>query len=95
MIVWAVGGLFVGWLLSTRLRVDSLGVFLLSTVVLPILIFVSVRRLDPDVLWGYAAAWVAVQVSYLAFNLVAERSRPTADRGDGRGEDRRGSFESV
>jgi hypothetical protein len=81
MIVWAMGGLIVGWILSTRLRVDSLGVFLLSSVVLPLVVFAVVRRFDIDVVWGYAAFWVAVQGSYLLANLVAEKTAPKAGEG--------------
>ncbi len=78
MIVWAGIGLVVGWFLSRRLRVDSLGVFLVSSIVLPLAGFATVRRLDPDVAWGYAAFWLAVQGSYFAANLLAERAGPAA-----------------
>ena len=79
MIVWAMAGLIVGWLSSTRLRVDGLGVFLLSTIVLPLVVFAVVRRFDLDVLFGYAVFWVAVQGAYLLSNLIAERRRPATD----------------
>ena len=85
MIVWAVAGLVVGWFLSRRLRVDSLGVFLVSSVALPLVLFATVRRIDPDVVWGYAAFWLAVQGSYFAANLVAERAPPSTPRADGDG----------
>ncbi len=83
MIVWAGAGLIVGWLLSTRLRADSLGVFLACSALLPFVAFAAVRRFDPDVVWGYAAFWLAVQGSYFVANLLAERRRPA------RGDDRR------
>ncbi|WP_333826013.1 hypothetical protein [Pinisolibacter sp.] len=82
MIVWAVAGLLVGWFLSRRLRVDSLGAFLVSSVALPLLVLATVRRIDPDVLWDYAAFWLAVQSSYFAANLLAERAKPTTPEAD-------------
>jgi hypothetical protein len=78
MIVWAVTGLVVGWVLSRRLRVDSLGVFLVSSVALPLVAFAAVHRIDPDVIWGYAAFWLAVQGSYFLGNLVTERRKPVS-----------------
>lgn len=89
MIVWAIGGLVAGWLLATRLGVGSLGVFLLSSIALPLAVFVVMHRFDLDAVLGYAAFWVAVQGSYLCANVVAERAErvaPTPDRrggGDG------------
>ena len=79
MIVWAMAGLIVGWLSSSRLRVDGLGVFLLSTIVLPLVVFVVAHRFDLDVLVGYAAFWVAVQGAYLFTNFIAERRRPVTE----------------
>lgn len=79
MIVWAMAGLIVGWVSSTRLRVDGLGVFLLSTIVLPLVVFVVAHRFDFDVLFGYAAFWVAVQGAYLITNFIAERRRPASE----------------
>ena len=76
MIVWAVGGLIVGWVLSSRLRVGSLGVFLISSVVLPLAVFVVSHRFDIEAVWGYAVFWVAVQGSYLIGNLLAGRAVP-------------------
>ena len=76
MIVWAMAGLIVGWLSSTRLRVDGLGVFLLSTIVLPVVVFAIAHRFDLDVLVGYAVFWIAVQGAYLVTNVIAERRRP-------------------
>jgi len=90
MIVWAVAGLFVGWVSSTRLRVDGLGVFLLSTVVLPLAIFAVVRHFDGEVMLGYAVFWVAVQGSYLFGNVIAERRGPRR-----RDTDERGSLEGA
>jgi len=85
MIVWALTGLVVGWLLSTRLRVDSLGVFLVSTVALPLVAFAAVHRIDADVIWGYAAFWLTVQGTYFVGNLLTDRRGPVpaAKKDDG------------
>lgn len=80
MIVWAFAGLLVGWFLARRLRVDSLGVVLATSIVVPLVVFVVVHRFVPDVLWGYGAFWAAVQSAYLAVNLLRERPEP-ADAG--------------
>lgn len=87
MIVWAMAGLLIGWLVSTRLDVGSLGVCLASSIVLPAVVFVAVRRVDPDVLVGYAVFWVAIQGSYLLTNLLLERRlKPAQEFGEGTGE---------
>jgi hypothetical protein len=76
----------IGWLVSTRLDVGSLGVCLASSIVLPAVVFVAVRRVDPDVLVGYAAFWVTIQGSYLLTNLLIDRLRRAgADGSDGDG----------
>ncbi len=76
MIVWVAGGFFVGWFLSARLGAQSLGVFLISSVVMPLAVFAAVRRFDPEALLGHAAFWVAVQGSYFFANLAREWSAP-------------------
>lgn len=84
MIVWAITGLVVGWFLSRRLRVDSLGVFLVSSVAVPLVLFAILHSFVPDVLWGYVAFWLAVQSAYLVANIFTERARPAADPGEAR-----------
>jgi hypothetical protein len=84
MIVWATGGLIVGWFLSTRLGVGSLGAFLISATVVPLAIFAALHRFDADALVGFAVFWVAVQGAYLVANLVEDRR--AAPVGDGRGD---------
>ena len=75
MIVWAVTGLLVGWVVSERLRADSLGVFLVSALILPPVLFAAAHRLAVDVLWGCTSFWLAVQGAYFLVNLVVERRR--------------------
>ncbi|MDK9697414.1 MAG: hypothetical protein OEL76_13585 [Siculibacillus sp.] len=84
MIVWAITGLVVGWFLSGRLRVDSLGVFLVFSVAVPFAVFAVLHSFVPDVLWGYVAFWVAVQSAYLFFNFFSERTRPAGEPDEGR-----------
>lgn len=73
MIVWALGGIAVGLVASTRLRVDRLVAVLVASIALPAAAVLLTRRFDPDLLTDYLVFWLAVQGAYLAGNLLAER----------------------
>ena len=91
MIVWAVTGLLVGWILSARLRVDGLGVFLVSSAALAVAATAVNRRYDPDLLFGFAAYWLMVQSTYFLGNLLTEHLKPAPVETSGAA----GSFETA
>jgi hypothetical protein len=66
---WLLSGIAAGWFLAKRLRVGTLCVFLVSSIVLPLLVFVVLHRFDLDAILGYAVFWAAVQAGYLICNI--------------------------
>lgn len=82
MIIWVLSGIISGWLLAARLRVDTLCMVLLSSVAVPLVIFLALRRVDLDTIIGYAAFWATVQASYLLCNLhLADTPEETSTPG--------------
>mgnify|MGYP001766382894 CR=1 FL=1 len=79
MIVWALAGIAIGLVAAKRLRVESLGAVLLTSIVLPIAAFVLARRLDPNLVFDYLVFWLSVQGSYLAGGFLAERRSVAAE----------------
>lgn len=91
MIVWAAGGIAVGWFLATRLRVEGLALVLVSSSIVPAGLCLEAHHFDAGALWGQAVFWVTAQGVYLAANLLGDRDRPDdrdfveAGRGDEHG----------
>ncbi len=78
MIVWALCGIAIGWYLARRLAACSLALFLVSSVIVPLMIFVVSKSFDIETMVGFIAFWIAVQASYLIGNYRGEEAAPAA-----------------